>query len=354
VDARVKAGLLDLLDHAVEGGWSTRRACALLGLDDLRAVRWRDRRGDGRLDDLPPGGRALHGVLDWERAAVVELFEAWGEVDRSHRKLAHRGSRISLVHVSESTVRRVLAAEGLALPGNPPREPTPRQPWPDWLEWKPNRVWGYDFTHFPRARRAAVAILDLVSRKWITTVVSAEETSTQVEVAFTAALEAEDLIARADERASAALRAALLSGDRDRVAELTGDGQLPLLLAVSDNGPQMRSHSTREFLAGVAIAQQFGRPHTPTDQAWIETLFGHVKGEWPHLENIRDPGGLEAELDRVRREYNAVRLHAAIGYVTPDDEHDGRGDGIRQARRDGLAAARLARIAARRATQERP
>jgi putative transposase len=122
--------------------------------------------------------------------------------------------------------------------------------------------------------------------------VSAEETSTQIEVAFTAALQAEGLLAEADARATAALREALLSGDRDKVTSLTADGQLPLLLAVSDNGPQMRSVSTREFLAGVAIAQQFGRPHTPTDQAWIETLFGHVKGKWPHLEKIRDPGAL--------------------------------------------------------------
>ena len=290
--------------------------------------------------------------MDWERAAIIELFEVWGEVDRSHRKLAHRGSRIGLVYVSESTVRRVLAEEGLVLKGNPQREPIERKPWPEWLEWKPNRIWGYDFTHFTQARRVAVAILDIVSRKWLGTVVSAEETSTQVEVAFTAALEAEDLLDLADQRATAALRAALACGDRDRVNELTGDGQLPLLLAISDNGPQMRSHSTREFFAGVAIAQQFGRPHTPTDQAWIETLFGHVKGEWPHLEKIGDPYQLEAELERVRTEYNTVRLHASIGYVTPDDEHQGRGEGIRQARRNGLAAARENRIAYRRTTQE--
>ena len=31
-------------------------------------------------------------------------------------------------------------------------------------------------------------------------------------------------------------------------------------------------------------------------------LLGHIKGEWPHLEKIRDPGGLESELDRVRPE----------------------------------------------------
>ena len=206
------------------------------------------------------------------------------------------------------------------------------------------------YTHWSRARRASVAILDVVSRKWLATLTSAEETSTQVEACFLAALEAEDLLEAADQLATAALREAIASGQTDKVQAIAGDGQIPLLLAISDNGPQMRSHSTREFLAGVAIAQQFGRPHTPQDQAWIETLFGHVMGEWPHLEKIRDPGELDAELDRVRAEHNTIRLHASIGYVTPDDEHEGRGDAIRQSRRDGLAQARENRIAYRRTT----
>ena len=47
-----------------------------------------------------------------------------------------------------------------------------------------------------------------------------------------------------------------------------------------------------------------------------------------------------------------MRLHAGIGYVTPDDEHTGRGDAVRQARRNGLAAAREARIHYRRTTTE--
>ena len=105
----------------------------------------------------------------------------------------------------------------------------------------------------------------------------------------------------------------------------------------------MRAGTTREFWALCSIAAHFGRPGTPTDQAWIETLFGHVKTEWPHLEKIRDPNTLRAELDIVRDDYNTRRLHASLGYVTPDDEHTGRGDTIRQARRDGLARARLTR-----------
>lgn len=196
-----------------------------------------------------------------------------------------------------------------------------------------------------------VAILDIVSRKWIATVVSAEESSVQVEVAFTDALEAEGLWEAADTRATDALVAALASGDHDTVASAIDDGDRPLLLAISDNGPQMRSHSTREFLAGVAIAAQFGRPGVPQDQAWIETLFGHVKGDWPHLEKISDAGELATELDRVRLEYNSVRLHASIGYVTPEDEHEGRGDAIRAHRRRGLAQARENRIAYRRTKQ---
>ena len=348
VDAHVKAGLLALIDDAVAEGWTRRGAAARLGVDDARLDRWTRRRDGGDLSDRASGGNPVHAILPGERAAIIALFEQWGQRDRSHRKLAHRGSRLGVVFVSESTVLRVLTQEHLVLPGNPPRDPVARKPWPDWLIWKPNHCWAYDFSHFTRARRAAVAVLDLVSRKWLATVVTAEESSAQVELAFTHALQAEGLLDLAEAHGSAQLRAALSAGDADALERLTTTGDLPLLLAVSDNGPQMRSYSTREFLAGVAIAQQFGRPHTPTDQAWIETLFGQVKGEWPHLEQIRDPGELELELESVRVEYNTIRLHAGIGYVTPDDEHEGRGDAIRQARRDGLQRARTLRVQYRR------
>src|SRR4051794_31827386 len=84
---------------------------------------------------------------------------------------------------------------------------------------------------------------------------------------------------------------------------------------------------------------------TPTDQAWIESLFSHIKADWPHLDQIHDPAVLRAELASVRDEYNTRRLHAGIGYVTPDDEHEGHGPAIRAARRTGLRRARRLRIA---------
>jgi transposase InsO family protein len=153
----------------------------------------------------------------------------------------------------------------------------------------------------------------------------------QTKVVFLRALELEGLIDTVE--------------DRLDTGELPDPDQVPILLAVSDNGSPMRAETTRAFMALCSIAQHFGRPGVPTDQAPIESFFGHVKADWPHLETITDPQVLGAELERVRIEYNSVRLHAAIGYVTPDDEHQGRGPAIRAARRAGLARADQARRA---------
>ena len=159
-----------------------------------------------------------------------------------------------------------------------------------------------------------------MSRKWIGHIVSAEETSTQVQVAFTDALAAEGLLAQVEARQD------------ELVDPSVDDERRPILLAMSDNGRQMTSGSTREFMALCAVHQHFGRPGTPTDQAWIESFFGHLKYEFPHLLTIKDAAVLRRELAVIRHDYNGIRLHAGIGYVTPDDEHEGRGMAIRKAR----------------------
>lgn len=345
MDAATKTGLLGLLDHAIGQGWTLRAACRVLDLPERRARRWTRRRGAGRLVDAKPGGTPLHGILPEEREAILALFEAWGEVDRSHRRLAHRGSYERLVWVSPATVRRVLvlADKHFRPIPRPPRGE--RRPFPEWAEYTPNSIWIYDSTHFTRCGMTVLVIEDLVSRKWISHLVSVEETHTQVQVAFTAALQAEGLYENALERADTLTERGLLDPDTD-------DGLSPILLAVSDNGSQMIARDTRTFMAMLAIAQHFGRPATPTDQAWIESLNGTIKAEWPHLLAITDPAVLRAELELVRTQYNTIRLHSGIGYVTPEDEHTGRGEAIRKARQAGLEQARLRRLAHHRAERE--
>lgn len=326
----VKETLLALVADAVEAGWSTSRACGVLELDRRRCWRWQQRQTAGTLADRAPGGNPIHGLLEWETQAIIELYNTWGLVDLSHRKLAHRGSYTNTVWVSPSTVDRVLARNGLSLKGEPRPGRSRKTPWPDWCEWRPNQLWCWDMSQFEdcTAGKYVYGIIDLVSRKWIASIVAPEATSTQVRILFLKALEAEGLLT--DETRS---RLATLD---ETVPDTGDDDEVPLLLAVSDNGTEMKSRDTRKFMAACSIAQHFGRRSTPTDQAWIETLWGHVKHENPMLMTIIDPATLATELERTRIHYNTIRLHEAIGYVTPDDEHEGRGDAIRAARRTGL------------------
>jgi len=332
VSAETKLELLGLIDRAVADGWAHARACRVLDLADVRVYRWRQRlRETGTLEDRDPGGGAVHGLLAWEEQAILDLIEQWGQVDRSHRKLAHRGSYTGVVFVSPSTLLRVALKHRVVLPGEPFR-PRPVMPAIPEVPWDKNRIWIWDCSHFTRAKRVAYAIIDVVTRYWIGYLLTSEQTTTQVQLLFARALEDQGLLGEDG-----------LPPGRD------GDG--PILVAWSDNGSEMTAIDTRQFMALMAIAQHHGRPGTPTDQAHVESFFSHLKGDWPHLTGIRDPAALDTELARIRHEYNSVRLHAAIGYVTPDDEHHGRGPQIRRARAAGMRRARVERIKQNRASK---
>ena len=300
----VKARLLELIAEATGAGWSFRKACGMLGLGERRACYWQQRAAAGALADRKPGGTPVHALRPEEVDAILGLAEEWGEIDASHGKLAHRGSYLGRVWVSPSAVLRVLLEHGRRLPYRLPRQASVKRPWPEWVEYKPRPVWGDDFSEFPRAGTSALAILDLVSRKWIETMLCPEATDVQVRVLFTRALEREGLLD------------VILSLIDEHAAGEPEDELPPILLSVLDNGARMRSGSTREFMALHAIATYYGRPGTPTDQAHLESLFGHVKYEWSYLCALQNPADLSREFDAVREQYNSVRLHAGIGYVT--------------------------------------
>jgi hypothetical protein len=81
------------------------------------------------------------GLLDWEVAAITRLFGEWGETDRSHRRLAHRGSYLERVWGSPASVRRVLAREGLRLRPLPRPGRSVPKPFPDRAEYRPGSIW---------------------------------------------------------------------------------------------------------------------------------------------------------------------------------------------------------------------
>jgi transposase InsO family protein len=209
-----------------------------------------------------PGGGAVHGLLEREEQAILDLIEEWGWVDRSHRKLAHRGSYTGTVFVSPSTVLRVALKHRVTLPGEPFR-PRPAKPVFPEVPWERNRIWMWDATHFTACKRVAYAIVDVVTRYWIGYLLSVEQTHTQAQLPFARALEDQGL----------------LGPDG---LPIRGEDEGPILVAWSDNGSEMTAIDTRQFMALMTIAQHHGRPGTPTDQAHVESFFSHLKGDWPH------------------------------------------------------------------------
>ena len=77
----------------------------------------------------------MHGLLEEEVAAVLALFDEWGETDRSHRKLAHRGSYLGRVWVSPTTVWRVLFLADKHFRPLPKPGRSSKRPFPQWAEY---------------------------------------------------------------------------------------------------------------------------------------------------------------------------------------------------------------------------
>jgi transposase InsO family protein len=299
VSAETKLELLGLIDGAVADGWAHTRACRVLDLADVRAHRWRQRlRETGSLEDGRPVGDAVHRLLESEEQAILDLIEQWGWVDRSHRKLAHRGSYTGTVFVSPSTLLRVALKHRVTLPGEPFR-PRPVMPALPEIPWERNRIWIWDCSHFTRAKRVAYTIVDVVTRYWIGYLLTTEQTSTQAQLLFARALEDQGLLGP------------------DGLPPERGPEDPPILVAWSDNGSEMTAIDTRQFMALMAITQHHGRPGTPTDQAHIESFFSHLKGDWPHLTGITDPAALDAELARIRTEYNTTDCTPRSGTSPP-------------------------------------
>ncbi len=86
----------------------------------------------------------MHGLLPEGAEQILALFDEWGETDRSHRKLAHRGSYLDRFWVAPSTVRRVLFLADKHFRPLPGPGKSHKRPFPEWADYTPNSIWIYD------------------------------------------------------------------------------------------------------------------------------------------------------------------------------------------------------------------
>ena len=123
---------------------------------------------------------------------------------------------------------------------------------------------------------------------------------------------------------------------------------------ITDNGPQFIAKDFKEFIRIAGMTQVRTSPYYPQSNGKIERYFKTLKGE---CIRVLTPLSLE-DARRIVTDYvayyNNVRLHSAIGYVTPKDRLDGRHLHIFAQRDQKLAEARERRKQLRQQHHEQP
>ena len=93
-------------------------------------------------------------------------------------------------------------------------------------------------------------------------------------------------------------------------------------------------------------------PYYPQSNGKIERWHKTLKDECLRPQTPLSVDDARRIVTRYVEHYNTVRLHSAIGYVTPTDRLDGRHEAIFTERDRKLAAAREQRKAKRQAARE--
>jgi putative transposase len=109
---------------------------------------------------------------------------------------------------------------------------------------------------------------------------------------------------------------------------------------ISDNGPQFIAKDFKEFIRIAGMTHVKTSPYYPQSNGKIERWHKTLKSD---CIRTRVPLSLDEARCTVAEfvtHYNTVRLHSAIGYVTPKDKLEGRDKEILEARDRKLAEAR--------------
>jgi transposase InsO family protein len=248
-----------------------------------------------------------HWLLNEEKAKIIAFHERFPL--EGYRRLTFMMIDQEVVATSPSSVYRVLAGAGLLDRWN--KKPSKKgtgfvQP------LRPHEHWHIDISYLNLGGTFyyLCSILDGASRAIVHWEIREQMTEADVECILVRAHEAHP-------------------DERPRI--------------ISDNGPQFIAKDFKEFIRLTGMTHVRTAPYYPQSNGKLERYHKTIKED-----AIRpgQPKTLEEARELVARwveHYNTVRLHSAIGYITPADRLAGRGPAI-WARRDArLEAAREVR-----------
>jgi putative transposase len=109
---------------------------------------------------------------------------------------------------------------------------------------------------------------------------------------------------------------------------------------ISDNGPQFIAKDFKEFIRVCGMTHVKTSPYYPQSNGKIERFHRTIKGDCIRTETPLSLEDAQRIVARYVAHYNTVRLHSAIGYVTPQAKLEGRDKAILDERDRKLEAAR--------------
>lgn len=116
---------------------------------------------------------------------------------------------------------------------------------------------------------------------------------------------------------------------------------------ISDNSPQFLAKDFKEFIRICGMTHVRTSPYYPQSNGKIERWHKTLKSECIRPQVPLSDDEARRQVTGYVAHYNNVRLHSAIGYITPKDKLAGRAKEIHDARDRKLAEARERRKAER-------
>jgi transposase InsO family protein len=127
-------------------------------------------------------------------------------------------------------------------------------------------------------------------------------------------------------------------------------GETPRI--ISDNGPQFIARDFKEYIRLMGMTHVRTSPFYPQSNGKLERWHGSLKRECIRPACPEDVEDARRRIAAFVQEYNQVRLHSALGYLTPADKLNGLEKVIHDERDRKLEEARARRQQARRAVRE--
>jgi transposase InsO family protein len=229
-----------------------------------------------------------HWLQDQEKQAILD-FQARYPLE-GYRRLTFMMLDADVVACSPASVYRVLKGAGLLERHNT----TPSKKGTGFVQpLKPHEHWHVDVSYLNLAGTFSYlcSVLDGCSR----CIVHWEIRVTMTEV------DIEQIIQRAREK---------FPGVTPRV--------------ISANGPQFSARDFKEFIRLCGMTHVKTSPYYPQSNGKIERWHRTLKGDCIRTETPLCLEDAQRIVARYVEHYNTIRLHSALGYVTPKDKLEGR------------------------------